>query len=80
MLFRSNPEVYFIAVEKESPYGISVHKMTDDVLEKGKSQFRTTILEMLEWIGDGMRPVGYEFRRVNGIYDVELPKWMTYGD
>lgn len=66
-------EFYFIAIEKDAPYGVSVHRCTDYILELGKKQYIDTIIEYRSWVEAGMLDQGYEYWHYSGIHELETP-------
>jgi exodeoxyribonuclease VIII len=70
-------DFYFIAVEKDEPYGVSVHRMDQHALEIGRKNMIDQLLEYRQWVDAGCPNASYDYWHYAGIYDVEPPKWMT---
>jgi exodeoxyribonuclease VIII len=73
----SHVDFYFIAVEKDAPYGVSVHRLDAQALEAGRKMMIDQLFEYRQWVDAGCPHASYEYWHYAGIYDVELPKWMT---
>ena len=69
-------EFYFIAIEKEKPYGISVMKASKEFIQKGREQYEQILQDYLYWKNSGSPNVGYEFRNPFSIFDLNLPNWI----
>lgn len=72
----SKGDFYFIAVEKEAPYGVSVLKCGRDFLEQGAISYISIIEDYRFWCEMGMPDVGYEWRNPMGYHALNLPKWF----
>ena len=68
-------DFYFIAVEKESPYAVSIHKCSKELLNHGKNQYLNLLQEYKNWVKRGMPVVGYEYWNINGVNDWDLNKY-----
>jgi hypothetical protein len=66
-------DFYFIAVEKEEPYGVSVHRCSEYILELGKKQYLDAIIEYRSWVDGGMPDAGYEYWHYSGIHELDTP-------
>ena len=66
-------EYYLIAIEKDSPYAISVHRMDQSIIEKGREQYLNLLGEYRNWVDLGCPNSGYEYWHAFGIHD------MAYG-
>lgn len=66
---------YFIAVEDEPPYGVSVHLLTDDYLEYGATKYRTLGQQLKVCEQKNYWP-SYPFKSKDGIELVDLPKYL----
>lgn len=66
-------EFYFIAIEKDAPYGVSVHRCSDYIIELGKKQYIDGIIEYRSWVEGGMPDAGYEYWHYSGIHELESP-------
>lgn len=71
-----NHDFYFIAVEKEAPYAISIHKCTKELIDYGREQFLNLLREYEVWVNRGMPIKGYEYWNFDGVYEFELPRYM----
>lgn len=69
-------DYYLVAIEKDEPYGVSVHRMTDDIIEEGRKQYRKLLYEYKTWADNGMTPAGYEYWDLIGIHEFNKPNWM----
>ena len=69
-------DFYFIAIEKDAPYGVSVHRLDQQALEAGRKMMVDQLFEYRQWVEAGMPNSSYEYWHYAGIYDVELPSWM----
>lgn len=70
-----NFDFYFIAIEKEAPHGISIHKCSKDLINHGREKYITLLKEYKTWVERGMPIKGYEYWNFNGINDWELAKY-----
>lgn len=69
-------DFYFIAVEKEPPYGVSVNKASRDFIIRGRLEY-TEILENFRfWQDQGAPDVCYEWRTPFGYHSLKLPPWV----
>lgn len=68
---------YFIAIEKEAPYGISVMKCSKDFIIAGRMQYTETLEAFAYWKEMGSPNVGYEWRSPLGFHVLNLPSWAT---
>lgn len=66
-------DFYFIAIEKEEPYGVSVHRCSEYLLELGKKQYLDSIIEYRSWVEGGMPEAGYEYWHYSGIHELDSP-------
>lgn len=70
-------DFYFIACEKEPPYGISVMKCTREFIRHGRMVYGSLLEDVRYWIEMGKPNVGYEWKSpINGIHDLNLPSWI----
>lgn len=70
-------DFYFIAIEKEQPYGVSVMKCTQEFVRHGRMGYGSLLEDVRYWIEMGMPDVGYEWKSpVTGIHDLNLPSWI----
>lgn len=67
---------YLIAIEKDEPYGVSVHELSPDLIMAGRVTYRHLLNELQGWVEDGCTPTGYEFWHFTGIHNFETPNWM----
>jgi hypothetical protein len=71
----SSLSYYIIAIEKDAPYGISVHEMSHELLLLGRTQYIDMLVEYQTWVEGGMMEAGYEYWHYSGIYPLELPSF-----
>lgn len=69
-------QFYIIAVEKDAPYGVSIHEVMPRLLKQGMSEVVSLIEEYRNWVDMGMLNVGYNWKNLTGIFEMDLPKWM----
>ena len=69
-------DFYIIAVEKDAPFGISIHELDYDLIMKGRDEFIRLIEDLKSWIELGSPNVGYSWRNPTGIFKMTTPKWM----
>jgi len=69
-------DFYFIAIEKEAPYGVSVHKVADNMLDKGREIMLDQLLEYKAWADAGCPASGYEYWHYSGTHEWELPTYI----
>lgn len=68
-------DFYIIAIEKDAPYGCSVHQLTDELIEAGRNQYIEMVIEYQQWVEAGMMDAGYEYWHYSGVYNLELPSY-----
>lgn len=76
--FANMKEFMFIAVETEEPIGISVHRLTRPVIERGYEEY-CNLTEQLQVCIDTDIWQGYEYKadiEKDGIFDVHLPNYL----
>jgi len=72
-------EFYFIAVEKSEPYGISVHRMSEEAQNQAFEEYMLALENFNKCLDDPelfMRT--YDFYcsdQVNRVFDVNVPYW-----
>ncbi len=69
-------DFYFIACEKEAPYGISVMKCAQDFIQHGRQVYGSLLEDVRYWIEMGSPDVGYEWKSPFGYHDLNLPAWV----
>lgn len=69
-------DFYFIAVEKEAPFGVSVHKVARDLMDYGRQSIYSICQDFAYWKEMGSPEVGYEWRAPLGYFTVNVPYWM----
>lgn len=69
-------DFYFIAIEKEPPYGISPMKCAKDFIEHGRMVYGSVLEDYRYWIEMGSPDVDYEWRSPFGYHDLNLPRWV----
>jgi hypothetical protein len=67
-------DFFYIAVEDEPPYGISVHKVSTEVIQKGVEEYRD-LVDKLQICIDNDLFESYEFKNLDGIFEIKLPFW-----
>jgi hypothetical protein len=65
---------YIIAIEKEAPYEFSILKLSDDVLEYGRREYKNLLDLYAQCLINNYWP-GYEAKYFDA-YDVELPSYV----
>lgn len=73
---RNKGEFYFIAIEKEQPYGVSVMKCAQDFIRHGRQVYGGLLEDVRYWREMGSPDVGYEWRSPFGYHDLNLPAWI----
>src|SRR4051812_2142933 len=68
-------DFYFIAVEKEPPYGVSVNKAARDFLTAGRDLNDKTLEDFAYWKQMGAPDVGYEWRKPLLYSTLNAPYW-----
>lgn len=68
-------DVYIIAIESKPPYGVSVHQLTDEVLEYGIAEYRGLALR-LEECKKANKWGTYTTKVTDGINQIYLPKYL----
>lgn len=64
---------YFVAFEKDEPFGIKVFRLTDDYLLAGQLATTKTVLKYIEWQNNGAdRSIVYD----NKTEILEKPNWI----
>lgn len=71
------PDHYFIAVEKEAPFGISVLKSDAGFIKYGQKMYRRAMDMMKYCIEKREFESSYEFHSITGYHNLELPYYMT---
>ena len=70
-------DFYFIAIEKDAPYGVSVHKVSDGMIDKGREIYLDQLIEYKAWADAGCPAAGYEYWHYSGTHEWELPTYLT---
>lgn len=76
---KSLKEGFVIALENDEPYGVSVHRLTPEVIIDGYKQYMDLLYQFQTCLDTNTWP-GYEFKAKfssEGIFDVELPEWRN---
>jgi hypothetical protein len=68
-------DFYFIAIEKEPPYGISIHKCGMDFFERGWDAYQTILADYAYWIEMGQPDADYVWQSPKGYFTLNLPFW-----
>src|SRR5690606_27230177 len=66
---------YFIAVEKTAPFGVSVHKCSQDMIDYGIQEYQDLVDQYKACLNSGNWP-GYEKDAFMEYFDADLPKWV----
>lgn len=69
-------DFYFIAIEKDAPYGVSVHRLSNELIEIGREKYRKLLVEYQVWIEMEMVRSGYEHWTISGVNDFDVPYWV----
>lgn len=69
-------DFYFIALEKEGPYGVSVNKCGRDFISNGRMLYGEILSDFNYWKELGSPDVCYEWRAPLGYHTLNLPKWV----
>lgn len=69
-------DFFFIAIEKEPPFGISVMKCGRDFIEHGRFVYGQILEDFQYWNQMGRPNVGYEWKAPIGYHNLNLPNWM----
>lgn len=68
-------DFYFIAIEKEPPFGISIHKVGNDFREAGRTSYQTILEDYAYWLEMGSPEVDYSWHAPKGFFTLNLPYW-----
>jgi len=69
-------DFYFIACEKEPPYGVSVMKCANDFIKHGRMVYVNVLEDFRYWQEMGSPDVCYEWKSPFGYHDLNLPYWV----
>ena len=69
-------DFYFIAIEKDEPYGVSVNLMDYDSIQKGREIYLDQVTEYRSWVEAGCPSASYEYWHYAGIHTIELPNYL----
>lgn len=69
-------DFYFIAIEKDAPYGVSVLKCGNDFIQHGRAVYRSALEDYNFWLEMGSPDVGYEWRAPLGWHPLNVPSWV----
>lgn len=69
-------DFYIIAIEKDAPYGVSVHELDLRLIQKGMDDVIQMMEEYRNWVEMGMPEVGYNWKNLTGIFKMDMPQWM----
>jgi hypothetical protein len=72
-------DFYFIAVEKNPPFGYSIHKLSDEVIAYGQKEYRNLGLQLNECLQTGIFP-GYPCHNEECSNEVFLPPYLNNDD
>lgn len=75
----SSKEFYFIAVEKNPPFGYSIHKLSDEVIQYGLKEYRNLGIQLNECLHNGIFP-GYPCHNEECSNEVFLPQYLIDDD
>ena len=68
-------DYYIIAIEKDAPYGCSVHELSDELIDAGRKQYIDMLIEYQAWVEAGMPEAGYEYWHYSGVHQMDLPNY-----
>lgn len=68
---------YFIAIEKDAPYGVSVHPVSQRMIDKGREIYLDQLIEYKSWADNGCPVSGYEYNSVYGTFEWDLPTYLS---
>lgn len=71
---KENIPYYIIAIEKEAPFEFSILKLSEDVLEYGRREYKTLLERCAQCFLNGYWP-GYESKYFDA-YEIELPSYL----
>lgn len=71
-----NKQFYYIIIEKDEPFGISVLKPTDEYIAYGKKKLRGLLNEFQYCMENDLFLKSYDYRYTNGHDYLELPGWV----
>lgn len=66
---------FYLVVEKEEPFGISVLKASSEYIEYGKKQLRSLLNDFKYCLNNNLWLKGYGWRTDRGYEFIELPSW-----
>jgi len=66
-------DYYIVAVEKNSPFAVSVFKLDEDLLEYAYAELDKLITEFKEWNGESK---AYDHKLALGYFTMYLPEWL----
>lgn len=66
----------FITVEMSEPFGVIVHKLSDEYIDLGRKLNRKSIINYIEWEKSGSKPELY----TNGIQEIDIPDYLRVKD
>jgi exodeoxyribonuclease VIII len=69
-------DFYFIAIEKNAPYGVSVFQLDSESIQNGYKLYLEQISEYKAWVEAGAPAAGYDYWHYSGIHQLELPKYL----
>lgn len=69
-------DFYFICIEKNPPYAVSVQKCSLQFLSHGRLQYVTLLNDFVRWNEAGRPVAGYEWKNKQGYFDLNLPSWI----
>lgn len=67
---------YFIAIEKEAPYGISVNRASEAFIEAGRKDYSSILENFRYWKELDEPVVGYEFNSPFNQFEINPPSWL----
>ncbi len=68
-------DFYFVCVEKEEPFGVSVLKCSDDFIRQGRFAYCQILEDFAHWKEMGSPDVGYEWKTPRGYHELHVPHW-----
>ena len=68
---------YFIAIEKEPPYAVSVLNTSNEFERLGRNSYQRLLEDFAYWQQLGEPDIGYEWKNpIDTIFETELPQWI----
>ena len=68
-------EYFIIAIEKDAPFGVSAFKLTDDLINKGRMEYKLMVNEFQQWVEMGMPNNSYDYWNTDHYLPLDAPRW-----